>query len=76
MKKLAGLKGMEAHKVDYCCYGTRHQKPTCLLTNVAGMRHFACQCPCGTKREERLVGCKTRRAAAYPEEIVLSLIHI
>ena len=62
--------GIEAHRVDYCCYGTAYQKPTCLLTNVRGMAHLACTCSCGKKHEERLTGCKTRQAAAYPAELV------
>ena len=62
--------GIEAHRVDYCCYGTTYQKPTCLLTNVRGMAHLACTCSCGGKHEERLTGCKTRQAAAYPAELV------
>ena len=34
------------------------------------MAHLACTCSCGGKHEERLTGCKTRQAAAYPAELV------
>jgi len=76
MGALLSEPGISVHRVDYCCYGTKYQKPTCLMTNVGSFVHLRARCACSPPHAERLTGCKTRRAASYPPQLVQAVTRL